>query len=114
MRPARDFAVKLSSILQHLYLPLAAAFAFGGFLALGHATPSRASASDATAGRGIVWVYYTSLCAAPGDSSDCKQVSVPARRSFPSLEACSAFRNVDLSQNHNPRLLGSCLRQREA
>jgi len=106
--------MKLSSLLQHLYLPLAAAFAFGGFLALGHATPSRTVAEQAFENHGIVWVYYTSVCAKPGDSSHCRQTSTSFRPSFPSLQACSAFRDADLSQHGNPRLLGSCLRQREA
>lgn len=61
-----------------------------------------------------VWVYYTSICAKAGDSSDCQIVKVPVRPRFTTAEACSAHRDVDLSEKANPRLMGSCLRQFEA
>jgi len=89
-------------------LPLGAV-ALVGVFALGQG-PSVQPQSDV----GAVWVYFTSLCAKAGDASDCAEVKTETRPSFGSLEACSLHRDQDLSKNSNPRLLGSCLRQREA
>ena len=65
-------------------------------------------------GAGIVYVYFPSLCAAPGDSSDCHEVQQPARPSFDSMAACSAYADVELQQAHNPRVMASCMKQRES
>jgi hypothetical protein len=64
-------------------------------------------------GQGIVYVYFPSLCAAPGDSSDCHEIARPVRPSFESMAACSAFADAELRQEHNPRLMASCMKQRE-
>ena len=61
-----------------------------------------------------IWVYYTSLCAAPGDSSDCKRVESHPWPGFPSHESCAAFRATDLARAANPRLMGTCERLHEA
>ena len=62
----------------------------------------------------IIWVYYTSLCETPGDSRSCTEIRQSVRRAFENEQACSAYRDIDLSRADNPRLLGSCLRQHEA
>jgi hypothetical protein len=64
-------------------------------------------------GMGIVYVYYPSLCAQPGDSRDCHEIKQPARPSFDSMAACSAYADVELSEAHNPRVMASCMKQRE-
>jgi len=89
-------------------LLLGGGIAVGTCLAGGHAARSRPA--DGT----VIWVYYTSLCSAPGDSSSCTEIKQSVRRAFETEDACSAYRNIDLSQANNPRLLGSCLRQHEA
>ena len=61
----------------------------------------------------VIWVYYTSLCVNPGDTSDCTEVKQTNRRAFDSQEACSAYRDIDLSHHRDPHLMGSCLRQHE-
>jgi hypothetical protein len=65
-------------------------------------------------GVGVVYVYFPSLCAAPGDSRDCHEIPRPVRPSFDSMAACSAYADVELNQAHNPRIMASCMRQREA
>jgi hypothetical protein len=101
--------MRLMSLLRpRLSLPLGGAAIVAGFLAYGHTAPAQAP------GGTIIWVYYTSLCAAPGDDSACTEIKQPVRRSFDSLEACSAYRDTDLGRAANPRVLGSCLRQHEA
>jgi hypothetical protein len=64
-------------------------------------------------GSGIVYVYFPSLCAAPGDPRDCHEIDRPVRPSFSSMAACSAHADVELQQEHNPRLMASCMKQRE-
>ena len=64
-------------------------------------------------GPGVVYVYFPSLCAEPGDPSDCHEISRPPRPSFDSMAACSAHADAELRQEHNPRLMASCMRQRE-
>jgi hypothetical protein len=79
-----------------------------GLLVAGHAAPTPPS------DQGVVWVYYTSLCARPNDASACTVVHGPSRPSFDSHESCSAYRDLDLGREANPRLMGSCQKQREA
>jgi hypothetical protein len=62
---------------------------------------------------GYVYVYFPSLCAAPGDSSDCREIPQPERPSFDSMAACSAHADVALRNVHNPRIMASCMRERE-
>jgi hypothetical protein len=64
-------------------------------------------------GAGIVYVYFPSLCAAPGDSSDCHEIPRPGRPAFDSMATCSAYADVQLRQENNPRLMASCMKQRE-
>jgi hypothetical protein len=98
----------LASLMRpRALLPLAGVTAVLSLLAFGYAqsNPSEPAA---------IWVYYTSMCERPGDASACTEIPQPVRRSFDSLEACSAYRNADLGKAANPRLMGSCLRQHEA
>lgn len=62
----------------------------------------------------IIWVYYTSQCSKPLDSSDCHEVPQRVRPAFDSLEACADHRESDLSAIADQRVMGSCLKQREA
>jgi hypothetical protein len=64
-------------------------------------------------GPGIVYVYFPSLCAAPGDASDCKEIPSPSRPAFSSMAACSAHADVELKNEHNPRVMASCMKVRE-
>ena len=73
----------------------------------------RAGPAPNPEGAGIVYVYFPSLCEAPGDARHCEEVSRPHRPSFESMAACFAFADIELKQEQNPRLLASCLRQRE-
>jgi hypothetical protein len=59
---------------------------------------------------GVVWIYFASLCANPGDASDCKRIDAAFHPVFSSLEACDAYRDRALAEAGNP----SCLRQRDA
>ena len=73
----------------------------------------RAGPAPDPEGAGIVFVYFPSLCAAPGDASDCRELPRPARPSFDSMAACWAYADAELRQEHNPNLLASCMKQRE-
>jgi hypothetical protein len=64
-------------------------------------------------GPGIVFVYFPSLCAAPGDSRDCHEIPRDARPAFDSMAACSAYADVRLREENNPSLMASCMKQRE-
>src|ERR1700722_1639832 len=64
-------------------------------------------------GDGVVFVYFPSLCAAPGDSSNCREIPHPERPAFSTMAACSAYADVQLRQENNPRLMASCMKQRE-
>jgi hypothetical protein len=64
-------------------------------------------------GAGVVYVYFPSLCAAPGDARDCHERRQPIRPAFGSMAACSAYADAQLREEHNPKLLASCLRQSE-
>jgi len=64
-------------------------------------------------GAGIVYVYFPSLCAVPGDARDCRELPGRDRPAFRSMAACSAHADVELNREHNPRLMASCMKQRE-
>jgi hypothetical protein len=64
-------------------------------------------------GPGVVYVYFPSLCAKPGDPSDCREIPRAARPSFESMAACSAHADAELRLENNPRIMASCMRQRE-
>jgi hypothetical protein len=97
----------ISLCSPRLYLLLGGVSVIVGFLLFGHVARSRPSDSK------VVWVYYTSLCETPGDSTTCTEEKQVARRAFDSVEACAAYRDIDLGHFNNPRLMGSCLRQHE-
>jgi hypothetical protein len=62
---------------------------------------------------GVIFVYFPSLCAAPGDASNCREIPRPARPAFNTMAACWAYADVQLRQENNPRLMASCMKQRE-
>jgi hypothetical protein len=64
-------------------------------------------------GAGIVFVYFPSLCAAPGDATDCHEIPQPARPGFESMAACSAYADTQLQLEQNPRVMASCMKERE-
>jgi len=102
--------MRLSALFRTRFcLPIGGAAAILGVLTLSPQPPTSMPTSV-----GIVWVYYASMCAAPGDSSDCQIIKVPVRPQFVTQEECATHRDAELSQHANPRLMGSCLRQREA
>jgi hypothetical protein len=101
--------MRLKSLLRsRVCLPLAGAGLVATLLAGRHGT------SSDPPDQGVVWVYYTSLCAEPGDNRACSEIRQPIRQAFDRLEACDAYRTRDLDRAGNPRLLGSCLRLHEA
>jgi hypothetical protein len=65
-------------------------------------------------GAGVVYVYFPSLCAAPRDASDCREIPGPVRPSFDTMAACSAYADGELRRESNPRIMASCMRQRES
>ena len=88
--------------------------AFGAALAVAGVLGSQSSGSAQSAeNAGVVFVYFPSLCAAPGDSRDCREIPQPKRPSFDSMAACSAHADAELRQVHDPRVMASCMRQRE-
>lgn len=62
---------------------------------------------------GVVFVYFASVCAKPGDPGDCRAIPVRERPAFDSMAACSAYADVQLQREHNPRLMASCMKQHE-
>lgn len=64
-------------------------------------------------GAGAVYVYFPSLCEKPGDATRCEEIRRPDRPSFESMEKCTAHADDELKQANNPRMMASCLRQRE-
>lgn len=86
----------------------------GAALAVTSVLVSHRTGPDSNAdAAGIVYVYFPSLCAAPGDSSDCREIPRPVRPAFESMAACSAHADVELQQESNPRVMASCMRQHE-
>ena len=73
----------------------------------------RGSPAPSPEGDGVVFVYFPSLCAAPGDASDCQEIPRPARPAFSTMAECSAYADVELRRENNPRLMASCMKQRE-
>lgn len=92
-----------------LTLPVAFAVSMAAWLgsAVSHRVPHNQD-------RGMVWVYVSAVCAAPGNPSDCRRTGQNFIRVFDTREDCAAHLNADLSTAGNPRLMGSCLRQQEA
>jgi hypothetical protein len=64
-------------------------------------------------GPGVIFVYFPSLCAQAGDPSDCHEIIGSARPSFESMAACSAYADGELRRESNPKLMASCMKQRE-
>jgi len=75
--------------------------------------PAPSSEGDGPEGNGVVFVYFPSLCAAPGDASDCREIPRPSRPAFSTMAECSAYADVELRRENNPRLMASCMKQRE-
>jgi hypothetical protein len=73
----------------------------------------RGSPAPNPEGDGVVFVYFPSLCANPGDATNCREIPRPARPAFSTMAACSAYADVQLRQENNPRLMASCMKQRE-
>jgi hypothetical protein len=62
---------------------------------------------------GVVWVYYSSMCAAPGDGSDCKAI-IGTRVGFDTPLACDTYRNDALARAADPRVMGVCAKEHQA
>jgi len=87
---------------------------FGVALAVASALVShRGGPAPNIEGAGIVYVYFPSLCATAGDSRDCHEIPRPARPAFETMAACSAYADVELRREQNPKLMASCMKQRE-
>jgi hypothetical protein len=65
-------------------------------------------------GQGVVFVYFASHCSVAGDSRDCREIVTPSRPAFESMAACSAHADVELQSAHDPKLMASCMKLREA
>jgi hypothetical protein len=89
-------------------LSLGAALAVASVLVTHRAEPASSEEADR-----VVYVYFPSMCAAPGDASDCQEIPRPVRPSFDSMAACSAYADVELRRENNPRVMASCMKQRE-
>ncbi len=87
---------------------------FGAALAVTSVLVShRGGPTEMPEAAGVVYVYFPSMCAAPGDSRDCHELPQPVRPAFDSMAACSAYADVELRHDPNPRLMASCMRERE-
>jgi hypothetical protein len=88
--------------------------AFGGALVVAAVLVThRGQPARNLAGDGVVFVYFPSLCAAPGDSSNCHEIPGPERPAFASMAACSAYADVQLRRENNPRIMARCMKQWE-
>ncbi len=99
----------LTLLRSPLTLPVAFAVSMAVWLAtaVSHRAPHNQD-------RGVVWVYVSALCAAPGIPSDCRRTEPASIRAFDNREDCAAHLNAALSSAGDPRLMGSCLRRQEA
>jgi hypothetical protein len=73
----------------------------------------RGGPAPSPGGDGVIFVYFPSLCASPGDSSNCREIPGPQRPAFSSMAACSAYADTQLRRESNPRIMASCMKQRE-
>jgi hypothetical protein len=89
-------------------LALGGALAIAAVLVAHHGGPVPSPEGD-----GVVFVYFPSLCAAPRDASNCREIPHPARPAFSTMAACSAYADVQLRRENNSRLMASCMKQRE-
>jgi hypothetical protein len=88
--------------------------ALGGALAVTAVLVThRGGSIPGPAGDRVIFVYFPSLCAAPGDSSNCQEIPRPERPAFKTMAACSAYAEVQLRHEHNPRIMASCMKQWE-
>jgi hypothetical protein len=92
-----------------IFFSLSVVAAVAGVLAM-----QRSGPEPNPEGVGVIYVYFPSLCAAPGDARDCHEMRQPVRPSFESMAACSAFADVELRREHDPRVMASCMKEREA
>jgi hypothetical protein len=86
---------------------------FGASLAVASLLLTHREGPAPPEGLGVVFVYFPSICAQAGDPSDCHEISGSARPSFESMAACSAYADAELRHESNPRLMASCMKQRE-
>lgn len=63
-------------------------------------------------GEGIVFIYYASECAAPGDATDCKVIPGD-KLAFKSMPACNAHALKELNAAHDPKRMATCEKLRE-
>jgi hypothetical protein len=98
-----------SLMTMRLSLSLGAAMAVASVLVTHRGAPA-----ESVEGPGVVFVYFPSLCAAPGDSRDCHEMPRPVRPAFDSMAACSAYADVELRKANDPKQMASCMKQREA
>jgi len=86
----------------------------GAALAFASVLGAQSSGPTPNAGeQGVVYVYFSSMCAAPGDARDCRELPLQVRPSFESMAACGAHASGVLEREHEPRLLASCMKVRE-
>ena len=64
--------------------------------------------------KGEVFVYFPSMCAAPGDARDCKEMPQPFRPGFETMKDCFAYADVELARANDPKVLASCKREKES
>lgn len=99
--------------LRHIMTPRFC-LAFGGALVVAAVLAThRGGPAPSPEGDGVVFVYFPSLCAAPGDATHCREIPQPSRPAFSSMAACSAYADVQLRLENNPRVMASCMKQRE-
>jgi hypothetical protein len=65
-------------------------------------------------GQGIVFVYFPSMCAAANDASNCHVMVRPERPAFSSMQDCWAHADAELRRANDPRVLASCMKERES
>jgi hypothetical protein len=92
-----------------IFLSLSVVAAVAGVLAM-----QRSGPAPNPEGVGVVFVYFPSLCAAAGDPRDCRELPQAVRPAFDSMAACSAYADGELKREHNPRVMASCMKQRES
>jgi hypothetical protein len=62
---------------------------------------------------GVVYVYFPSLCDAPGAFEECHEVLGASRPAFESMGACATYANGELRRQNNPKLIANCVWRRE-
>lgn len=100
-------------MIRH-FMTMRFCLSFGAALAVASVLVTHRGTPVATpGGEGVVYVYFPSLCAADGDSRECRELPQSERPAFGSMAACSAYADVQLRRENNPKLMASCMKQRE-